>query len=124
LRYINEIRQAQGNPLDWNGLIAPSLIQATLANIGHDADLVRSMHQLHTRIGDLNLLMHYGIHNPEYPALVSRREFILDIDAFRQDAFVAADVLPCIDRLNVICEQAFEASIDKQLRVQLEPINE
>lgn len=124
LRYVNQVRFEQGNALDWDELLAPHLVAATKAGIPNNASLVRSMHQLHVRQNNLSLLLHYGIFNPEYPAAVSRREFVLDIDSHRSELTPNNEVLAIIADLNETCETTFEACILDGLRAQMEPINE
>ena len=55
LRYVNEIKLPQGNPLSWDGYIAASLREAVFAGYVQDSAMVRSMHQLQTRRGDVTL---------------------------------------------------------------------
>ena len=122
LRYVNQIQFDEGNPLDWEAFLAPDLVNSVKAGIPEGAALARSMHQLHLRHDNLDLLCHYGISNPEYPATVSRREFILDFDCFRSEVVPNNEVLTTITRLNVMCEAAFERSILENLRTYMEPI--
>jgi len=123
LRYVNQISLAEGNPLDWEGIIAAPLVSSVKAALLQGTALARSMHQVHMRNGDVNTLFHYGIVNPEYPAPVTRREFILDLDCYRQEAIALADVLPIVAGLNETCEQVFENSIEDGLRNQLGEIH-
>lgn len=121
LRYVNEIVLPEGNPLEWTGIIAPNLITAVLAGKEADASIVRSMHQLHTRLGQTDLVSNYGLHNSEFPNTVTRRAFVLDYDA-SQGGVDAVDAIRVIELLNSRCEQAFEASIERDLRERLRPI--
>ena len=50
LRYINEIVIQDGNPLNWDGIIAPNLVAAATAGKQAEAEMVRSMHQLITSL--------------------------------------------------------------------------
>jgi uncharacterized protein (TIGR04255 family) len=122
LRYINQIQFDQGNPLDWEEYLAPGLVTSVKAGMLGDASLVRSLHQLHTRRGDLNLQMRYGISNPEYPAALSRREFIIDIDCHKTGIVPAGEVVATITALNEMCESEFEACILPAFREHMEPL--
>lgn len=123
LRYINEVTQPQGNPLDWAGLIKPDLITSAKACFPESAKMVRSVHQLQMQRGDLTMRFAYGISNPDFPAALSRRHFLLDYDCFRQEAMPSNEVLGTLDRLNTLCESMFEISIDDGLRQQMEVIS-
>ena len=122
LRYINQIRLEQGNPLDWETYLAAGLVTSVKAGISNGATLVKSMHQLHVRRDNLNLLFHYGISNPEYPAAVSRREFVLDLDCHKMEVVPPNEVTTTITALNEMCESTFEASILPAFRALMEPI--
>ena len=101
LRYVNQVRFADGNPLDWTDIIADQLIQSVFSGIRDGASLVRSMHQLQTKRNSIDTLFNYGIHNPEYPAPVSRREFVIDIDSYRSEAIALNEVVNQIAALNL-----------------------
>jgi uncharacterized protein (TIGR04255 family) len=124
LRYVNLIRFDEGNPLDWDGIIKAELVSAVKAGMQRDAEMARSMHQLHTKRSNVSAVLTYGINNPEYPAVVSRRQFVLDIDSHRSELIPHNEVLPTITSLNEMCEATFEQSIDDGLRRILEPIND
>jgi uncharacterized protein (TIGR04255 family) len=123
LRYVNNIVFPQGNALDWGGLVSADLIKAVLAGKEDDANVVRSMHQLHVRGADCDMLFNYGLHNPDYPNALVRRAFVLDFDSSKSGV-EAGQALTAIDSLNKICETMFEHSIDQGLREQLGMIHE
>lgn len=118
LRYINEIVFPEGNPLDWKELIAPDLITAVNACTTAGVNMVRSMHQLHVRQNDSNLVFNYGLHNPDFPNTLARRAFILDYDCSQMEV-AQNDVPNVLDKLNNLCEEMFENSIGDGLRTQM-----
>ena len=118
LRYINEISIPEGNALDWQGLISAPLIAAVMAGKDTDASVVRSMHQLHERRDDCDMIFNYGLHNPDYPNSLVRRAFILDYDCSKSGV-EAEQALQTISGLNKFCEGMFENSIDGELRNKL-----
>lgn len=115
LRYINEIIFTEGNPLDWNNLIAPDLITAVKACTTEGMDMVRSMHQLHVRKNDSIIVFNYGLSNPDFPNTLARRVFVLDYDC-SQTGVASNNALNSLNELNVICESMFELSIEDGLR--------
>ena len=123
LRYINEITFPQGNPCDWAGIIAPDLITAVKACTTDEMNILRSMHQLHIRQNDSNLIFNYGLHNPDYPNTLARRAFILDYDCSQIE--VASHEVPnALVELNSLCERMFETSIGGGLRTQMGVTND
>jgi uncharacterized protein (TIGR04255 family) len=115
LRYINEISLAEGNPLDWDNLIAPDLITAVKACTLEDMSMVRSMHQLHVRQNESTLIFNYGLANPDFPNNLARRVFVLDYDC-SQTGVLPNAALDSISQLNSLSESMFEASIAPGLR--------
>lgn len=87
LRYINHIKLKEGSPFEWEGYIAPPLIQ----NIDFldDTDrnsLSRNMGQMLFNKYDpdryLNFI--YGMPNSEFPNKIAKREFVLDYDCYTE----------------------------------------
>lgn len=125
LRYINEITLPDGNPLDWDTLINEKLIASVKACFDdHDMAMVRSLHQVQILENDATMLFHYGLYNPDYPAVLTRRQFILDIDSFKIGTIPGNEVLSTFKQLNEICEKMFEESIEDGLRQRMEVIND
>lgn len=118
LRYINEIILTEGNPLDWDNLIAPDLITAVKACTVEGMDMVRSMHQLHVRKNDSIIVFNYGLSNPDFPNILARRVFVLDYDC-SQTGVTSIDALNSLNELNRISESMFERSIGDGLRAEM-----
>ncbi|MYM24834.1 TIGR04255 family protein [Duganella sp. FT135W] len=123
LRYVNEIR-LPGRALDWAGIIDERLVSATLAPALNGGRLLRSMHQVCEQHDEDQVLLNYGLVNPDYPAPLVQRHFILDIDSFRQSVITVDETKNCIKRLNNLCTDTFENSIGSDLRSLMEPENE
>lgn len=118
LRYINEIR-LPGKALDWDGVIAPELVSSVKAALQSNARMLRSMHQMVQQFEDDQVLFTYGIVNPDFPAPVVQRDFILDIDCCRQGITESGKALSCVRRLNELATEIFELSIGDGLRHKL-----
>jgi uncharacterized protein (TIGR04255 family) len=123
LRYIDEFTMPDGNALDWENLIAKDLITSVNAGVLKGQRVTRSMHQLHTAKDDISVLVNYGIHNPEFPNPVVRRQFILDTDCSVSGGVASSDIRGKIDELHVLTSEVFENSIDDGLREKMGIIN-
>ena len=121
LRYINEIR-LPGRALDWDGIIRDELVAAIKAPAVANGRLLRSMHQVIEQHGDDQVILNYGIFNPDYPAPVVQRFFILDVDCNRQGLIQTTEALACVRQLNVLATEAFESNIDDGLRKFMEVV--
>lgn len=115
LRYINEIR-LQGRALEWDGVIDKRLVQAVLAPALAGGRMQRSMHQVSEVHDEDQILLNYGLVNPDFPAPLIQRHFVIDIDASRQGLITYNEALECVKRLNYISTQTFESCIDDDLR--------
>lgn len=115
IRYINEIR-LPGRALEWKGIIAEHLINSVFATALPNGRIQRSMHQLSELHDGEQLLLSYGLVNPDYPAPLVQRHFVLDIDASRSGLIAHGEINDCIKKLNGLCSTTFERSIDQELR--------
>jgi len=59
------------------------------------------------------------MHNPEYPAPIRRRIFVLDFDAFSQGLLEQNEIESRLGRFHSLIQQVFERSILDGLRQQL-----
>lgn len=122
LRYINEIR-LPGRALDWNGIIHSRLVGAVLTPALENGRLIRSMHQIVERHGENQIHFNYGIVNPDFPAPVVQRFFVLDIDCSREGVLNRSEALDCIQQLNDLATLTFESSIEQGFRQILGVVN-
>ena len=118
LRYINEIELQEGNPLDWAPYIrAPMLCVLDLAE---DKGLIaRAFHKLELNYGDLFFNFQFGIANPDYPATVKRKHYVLDLDGSYTALQTPAEVQAHIDHAHRTIQRVFEASITDALRAKM-----
>lgn len=121
LRYVNEIR-LPGKALEWKGIIREELITAVLAPAVAGGRLLRSMHQIVELHGEDQVLFNYGIFNPDFPAPVVQRFFILDIDCSRSGVIQKTEAIDCVNMLNNHAGNAFESSIGDELRTVMKVV--
>ncbi len=114
LRYINEVKLQTGSQFDWDGYIAPHLT-CMLSGIGPQKQLSRAMSQTVINRDDHLVVFNHGLFNSEFPAPISRREFILDLDASRRDV-EDTKIVDTVRSFNADLLQLFEESIGDKLR--------
>jgi uncharacterized protein (TIGR04255 family) len=119
LRYVNRIERGSGhNPLDWSDIIVPTLL-GVKDFFGAPEQLIRLFHIAELNTGDINVLFQFGLPNPDYPALIKRPVFILDIDSYVQIAHDIYESLQYMDQAHEQIQKLFEASIKDKLREQM-----
>lgn len=118
LRYINEFTIESGSPLDWQGYLADGLAAAASVGRLSKSDLVRSMHQVQSRVGEHTVVVNYGIVNPDFPNPVARKHYILDIDVFRTGEVPQFwnELESELRTMNDLTVEVFESSIESELR--------
>jgi uncharacterized protein (TIGR04255 family) len=115
LRFINEIELPNGNPLNWSGYINARLVKLQSA-IPASASARRTLGLVEFANDDIRFRFQFGMPNPDYPAPIRRRLFVLDYDAYVESG-VAFDRWPEeADRLNRVIYDVFEDSIGDRLR--------
>ena len=120
LRYVNEIR-LPGRPMEWEGFINASLLSAVNAGRTNDRPLLRSMHQLIEGSGENQIMINYGIVNPDYPNAVVQKHFVIDIDVSRSTIVELKSLNECVAELNDLAVGSFEGSIEGGLRTLMGP---
>lgn len=116
LRYINEIRLAEGSPFDWEGLINEDLTRPLHAFPDEQSAISRSMHQLRLNKEEYQVNIAFGVYNSEFPNTITQKEFILDYDCFSRDERSPGEYREVLRAFNAQIEAVFEASIRDGLR--------
>ncbi len=115
LRYINNISLDNGNPLDWAPYLSPSLL--CILRIPPDQSLItRAFHNLELGLPGFSLRFQYGIHNPDYPAHIRRRTFVLDFDAYYQGLIEPTEIANLLESFHSKIGEMFEEAITDKLR--------
>ena len=118
MRAINELKMDEQKPLDWSEYVNPELLH--LLDFGEDTKfLSRAFHNLESNFGDFNLRFQFGMHNPDYPAKIVKKVFILDFDAYYQGLTDRDQLTECCDRYHEKLQEYFEASITDKLREKM-----
>lgn len=116
LRYINDISLESGDdPLAWSDYLHEKLL-GILAFYPEQQYVARAFHNLEMNFGEFNLRYQFGMHNPDYPAPIKKKSFILDLDAYYQGPQDIAEIPDNLDKFHGRIQEIFEASITDQLR--------
>lgn len=115
LRYINNVEINETNPTDWTKYINKKLLSLlTLPSTGEK--LTRAFNNLSILKDDCNLIFQFGIHNPDYPAPIKKKIFILDLDSYYQGSQEYTDIVGNIENSHALIQEYFERSITEDLR--------
>jgi uncharacterized protein (TIGR04255 family) len=119
LRYVNSIDiEDLPTPSTWDRYINEQLLRTT-AFFSEPSDLVRLIQIAELRYGDLNVRFQFGMPNPDYPAMMRRPQFILDLDAYVQTAHDPSESLQYMEEAHVRIQDLFERSITMELRERM-----
>jgi uncharacterized protein (TIGR04255 family) len=83
LRYINKIKQDGAEYFSWNNFLKGNLL--SIFNVPNSEDkikIARAFHNLELNYGECNVRFQYGMYNPDFPALIRQKLFVLDFDAY------------------------------------------
>jgi uncharacterized protein (TIGR04255 family) len=119
LRYINQIEIKENNPFDWTKYINQNLLG--LISLKYpNSDPTRIFHN-YEMLCDNNykLRFQYGIYNPDYPAVIKQKTFILDYDAYFEGPISSAEVNQYIDTYHNKIQELFEQNITPELRAKM-----
>lgn len=123
LRSINQIVLNKGNPFVWNRYIDPSFVSVIDRFFNRSPNIARMMSQVILTYDDYKINFNYGMHNSEFPAKISRKEFILDFDFYTE--YVEQDqIIPLLKNFNKESAIMFERCIRDGLRNHMGVINE
>ena len=123
LRYLNHIVLSEGNALDWTSLIDSRLI-SLLEFPADKRTISRGLGRIELSKDSHKVLFQFGMHNPEYPNPIARKEFILDYDCYVMDEISAAEIPKLVKVLHEDAKDLFERSILDGLREKMGLIND
>ncbi|MCU7874993.1 MAG: TIGR04255 family protein [Candidatus Thiodiazotropha sp. (ex Lucinoma borealis)] len=120
LRYVNLIDLKEPEPLSW----AEHINEEILGIIDfHDEkqNLTRVFHIVEYNFDGLAVKYQFGLANPDYPALIKKKQFVMDIDAYSNGSFDFGDVMSGIGDAHEKVQEIFEKSITEKLRQTMKP---
>lgn len=123
LRYINEIKLLEENPFMWSDYLNKDLLGVFNLDSENLKMASRIFHNLEYNFDDFNLRYQFGMHNPDYPASIKKKAFILDYDAYFQGVLDEKKIKSNIDGFHSKIQDLFELSITDKLRAILNEEN-
>jgi uncharacterized protein (TIGR04255 family) len=122
LRYINEIKLPANNVFDWHEYLDDNLL-ALFTVPKETSKIARAFNNLVLNHEGIMLRLQYGMFNPDFPALIRKKIFILDYDAYYNGPQDFEEIKSRIDIFHGLIEASFEQSIKNKLRDLMEPIS-
>lgn len=118
LRYVNRFDIAGIGLRDWGKFISAQLL-GTLEFFEHGDQLTRLFHIAELKCGDIDTRFQFGFPNDDFPAIIKRPVFILDIDAYMQIAHQLTESATHMETAHVKIQHLFERSITNELRSKM-----
>ena len=118
LRYVNLLEFPSGDPFDWGKYIDPNLI-GSYDFFEDKFSLTRLLHLAELGFPDFNLKFQYGLFNPDFPARIKQKKYVLDFDAYYAGLMDNSDVLSSLDLFHEKIQGLFEKSITEEFRTVL-----
>lgn len=115
LRYLNEIELTDSHVTDWQEYLDRNLL--TIFALADDKTRIsRAFHNLEMNYGDINLTFLYGMHNPDYPAPLRQKTFVLDFDAYALKNIGKENLAGNMRTMHDKIISLFEKSITEKMR--------
>ncbi|HUQ84898.1 MAG TPA: TIGR04255 family protein [Candidatus Limnocylindrales bacterium] len=118
LRYVNNIEIYESNPTDWHEYISGDLL-SSFKITSNEEKLTRNFHILGAVKDECNLTFQFGMHNPDYPAPIKKKVFILDFDSYFQGEQEISGIEKNIELSHELIQKYFEKSITQKLRLKM-----
>jgi uncharacterized protein (TIGR04255 family) len=123
LRYINNVDiRNEKDPLNWEEYLNKDLL-SIFEVFDRKDKICKALHILCLNFGNMILSFQYGMHNPDYPATIRQKLFILDYDASSNGLYDLNDVKNNVGEYHEKVQEVFELSIKDNLRNIMEPID-
>lgn len=121
LRYVNLIDLGGNDPLSWREYIREEMLGIIDTHKDQGA-LSRVFHIVEFNYDSILVKFQFGIPNPDYPALIKRKQFVLDIDAYVHGALTKDDIVNSLETAHEKIQELFESSITDATRKLMKPV--
>jgi len=118
LRYVN-IYPDLLTSMDDASTYFSSMLSGPLASLDNAENCSRSFLITEYIYEDVKVRMQTGVYNPDYPARIKKRDFIIDIDAYSDTPHQFVEVGKTLDQLHQCIQVHFESSITRALREKM-----
>ncbi len=115
LRYINQFDIGELTLSNSRKYFSESLL-GTQSFGAYERQTTRNFHIVELKFGDMNLRFQYGFPNADFPAIIKRPVFIIDIDAYSVSVISLGEALQNIEIAHGHIQKLFEESITTDLR--------
>jgi uncharacterized protein (TIGR04255 family) len=123
LRYVNLIDLNEPEPLEWKVYVNEDIL-GIIDFHEEKKFLTRVFHIVEYNFDGLSVKYQFGIANPDYPAQIKKKQFVLDIDAYSHGAFDFGDILNCVNDAHEKIQDIFERSITNKTRQLMKQQND
>ncbi|CAG1005987.1 hypothetical protein MTYP_03313 [Methylophilaceae bacterium] len=121
LRFINVIDVPGDDPLAWADYVNEDMLG--IIDMHKDVNaLTRAFHIVEFNFEGQRVKFQFGIANPDYPAPIKRKQFVLDIDSFFSGALTQDEVAHCVEAAHEKIQALFEESITERTRALMVPV--
>lgn len=119
LRYINRIEMpGEQNLFRWTNYLNKDLL--CIFKIPDDkTKITRAFHNIEFNYGSFNVRFQYGMHNPDYPANIKKKIFILDYDAYYEGILTKEEIEEKLPIFHGEIIKLYEKSIVNKLREKM-----
>lgn len=114
VRYINSIELNEKNPLEWSEYLNEDILG--IVSFHACENISRVFHVLEYNFNGQALKYQFGLPNPDYPAVIKKKQFILDLDSYFTGAFEEKEIYDCIKQCHQKIQELFEKSITDKTR--------
>jgi len=118
MRYINNVKIEEDDPFEWRKYLNNNLL-CVFDVPQNRTEIRRALNILELNIDDIMLKYQYGMHNPDYPAPIKQKIFVLDLDAYKSGILSLEELSDIIPKLHDNIESLFEKSITSSLREKM-----
>lgn len=117
LRYINHVKLDElDTPTDWSKYLNNKML--CIFYLADDKHAIsRAFNNLELNYGEVRLKFQYGMHNPDYPAPIRKKLFILDYDAYSESLQDKKEIKANLNETHRRIIEFFEQSITEELRI-------
>ena len=117
LRYLNNIRVDESNLLDWEPYINAKMLG--FLEFYPNATTTRAIGLLEFSYDGFNVRVQFGMHNPDYPAPMRKKIFVLDLDAYHAGPLEGNEIASNLQQFHLRIQELFELSITDKLREKM-----
>ncbi|MBB4199929.1 hypothetical protein CCR94_10750 [Rhodoblastus sphagnicola] len=118
LRYVNQFEFDDLTISSIGKYFDESIIGSLPFNL-YAANITRNFHVVELKFDDIDVRFQFGFPNSDYPAIMRRPMFVIDIDAYAQIIHPISESIQYIESAHERIQELFEKSITESLRSKM-----